>query len=149
MDALFGHSQATAALEPAVTLWLRGAQGYEERDVVGEGAWVPLPGGGRAWRLRIASPGARSQSLVFRRACLACCCAAQGRALCADLMSLARAASVRADSCLLLSKIFTWVYEAAAVYHHLLGLSVWVNMKQCWPDIVLPWQTRWACAEPD
>ena len=41
---------------------------------MGEGAWAQLPGGGCAWRLRIASPGARSQVLVFRRAWFSCCC---------------------------------------------------------------------------
>lgn len=31
------------------------------------GEWEELPGGGRVWRLRIESPGAKSLSLVFRR----------------------------------------------------------------------------------
>jgi len=35
---------------------------------VGAGAWSPLPGGGRLWRLAVTSPGAGSQSLLFRRA---------------------------------------------------------------------------------
>lgn len=35
---------------------------------MGAGAWSPLPGGGRLWRLAVTSPGAESQSLLFRRA---------------------------------------------------------------------------------
>jgi hypothetical protein len=36
-------------------------------DLKNSGAWEDLPGGGRVWRLRIHSPGAKSLALVFRR----------------------------------------------------------------------------------
>ena len=36
-------------------------------DLENSGVWEDLAGGGRAWRLRIHSPGAKSLALVFRR----------------------------------------------------------------------------------
>ena len=36
-------------------------------DLENSGAWEELAGGGRVWRLRIHSPGAKSLALVFRR----------------------------------------------------------------------------------
>jgi hypothetical protein len=38
-----------------------------ELDLASSGAWEELAGGGRVWRLRIHSPGAKSLSLVFER----------------------------------------------------------------------------------